>query len=156
MTTVADKSLVSRTIVPVGRFLAELGGMCAVMCIGGAVLSFAALGIASWLGYPDLVQQSLYLSIAIVTVCLSVPMAVYMAMRGHGQRHNRVMTGTTIGVGIAVIALVWFGVIPTNDLQTWRDVFGLVCGPACLLMVVEMLIGFNMYSGRARQHSQMA
>jgi hypothetical protein len=44
----------------------------------------------------------------------------------------------------------------TNDLQTWRDVFGLVCGPACLLVVIEMLLSFNMYSGRAHQHSQVA
>jgi MFS family permease len=151
-----DKSLVSRTVVPVGRFLAELGGMCAVMCIGGGAVSFAVFEIVSWLGYPELVQQSLYLSIVIVTVCLSVPMAAYMVVRGHGRRHNRVMTGTTIGVGIAVMALVWFGVVPTGELLTWRDVFGLVCGPACLLMVTEMLISFNVYSGRAHQHSHVA
>jgi hypothetical protein len=72
-----------------------------------------------------------------------------MAVRGHGRRHNLEMTGTTVGVGTAVIGLVWSGVVSTSGLQTWRDVFGLVCGPACLLMIVQMLISFNMYSGRA-------
>jgi hypothetical protein len=152
LATAAEKSPISRTVTPVGRFLAELGGMCAVMCVGGSIVTFVAFQIATWLGYPDLVQQSLYLSIVIVAVCLSLPMAIYMAVRGHGRRHNVEMTGTTIGVGIAMVGLVWSGAISTTGLQTWRDVFGLVCGPACLLMIVQMLISFNIYSGRA-QHS---
>jgi hypothetical protein len=32
--------------MPVARFLAELAGMCAVMCIGGSVLSLASFAIA--------------------------------------------------------------------------------------------------------------
>lgn len=152
LTTAPRKHSVSRSVTPVGRFLAELGGMCAVMCVGGSIVGFAAFQIATWLGYPDLVQQSPYLSIVIITVGLSLPMAIYMAVRGHGRRHSLAMAGTTIGVGIAVIGLAGSGVVSTSDLQTWRDVFGLVCGPACLLMIVQMLISFNMYSGRARQH----
>jgi hypothetical protein len=76
-------------------------------------------------------------------------MAIYMAVRGHGRRHNLEMTGSTLGVGLLVAALVWFGVIPASGLQSWHGLFGLVCGPACLLMIVEMLISFNMYSGQA-------
>jgi len=153
LATAAEKSPISRTVTPVGRFLAELGGMCAVMCVGGSIVSFVAFQTATWLGYPDLVQQSLYVSVVLVAVCLSLPMAIYMAVRGHGRRHNLDMTGTTIGVGIAMVGLVWSGVISTTGLQTWRDVFGLVCGPACLLMIVQMLISFNMYSGRAKHGS---
>jgi hypothetical protein len=149
LATAAEKSSIVRMVTPVGRFLAELGGMCAVMCAGGSIFSFIAFKIATFLGYPDLVQQSPYVSIVIVTICLSLPMAIYMAVRGHGRRHNLEMTGTTVGVGTAVIGLVWSGVVSTSGLQTWRDVFGLVCGPACLLMIVQMLISFNMYSGRA-------
>jgi heme/copper-type cytochrome/quinol oxidase subunit 4 len=153
LATAAATSPSSRTVTPVGRFLAELGGMCAVMCVGGSIVSFVAFQTAMWLGHPDPVQQSLYLSIVLVAVCLSLPMAIYMAVRRHGRRHNLEMTGTTIVVGIAMAGLVWSGVISTTGLQTWRDVFGLVCGPACLLMIVEMLISFNMYSGRAQHRS---
>jgi hypothetical protein len=156
LATAAGKNSVVRTVTPVGRFLAELGGMCAVMCVGGSIFSILAFQTATWLGYPDLVQQSPYLSTVIVTVCLSLPMAVYMAARGHGRRHNLEMTGTTIGVGIAVIGLLWSGAISTSGLQTWGDVFGLVCGPACLLMIVEMLISFKMYSGRTHQSGRTA
>jgi hypothetical protein len=140
-------------VTPAGRFLAELGGMCAVMCAGGSILSFTSFQSASWLGYPNLTLRAPELSSAIITVCLALPMAVYMAIRGHGRRHNLVMTGSTLGVGVVVI---WSGVIPATGQPSWHSLFGLVCGPACLVMVVEMLISFNMYSGRARHQSPAA
>jgi hypothetical protein len=147
----ATKSPVSRTVTPVARFLAELGGMCAVMCIGGSVLSLASFAVATALGYPNLAQQAPELSAAIITICLALPMATYMAVRGHGWRHNAVMTGSTIGVGIVVIALLWSGAISASSPHTWHSLFGLICPPACLVMVAEMLLSFNMYSGQARR-----
>jgi hypothetical protein len=54
------------------------------------------------------------------------------------------------------VALLWFGVIPTSGLHTWHDLFRLVCGPACLVMVIQMLISFNVYSGRVRHQSPAA
>jgi hypothetical protein len=131
-----------------GRFLAELGAMCAVMCIGGSVLSWASFAAASGLGYPNLSRQAPELSVAIIAVCLSVPMAAYMAVRGHGRRHNLAMTAGTIAVAVMVIALLASGVIPVAGPRTWHSLFGLVCAPACAVMIVEMLISFNMYSGR--------
>jgi hypothetical protein len=150
--TAAGKNSISRTVTPVGRFLAELGGMCAVMCVGGIILTFASFEAASWLGYPNLARQAPELSVLIIAVCLSVPMAAYMAVRGHRRRHNLEMTGSTIGVAIVVAVLLWFGVFPASGQPNWHSLFGLVCGPACLLMVVEMLISFHMYSGRAAEH----
>jgi len=147
-----SKNPVVRAVTPVGRFLAELAAMCAVMCSGGILLSFASFEIARALGYPNLAVQAPELSAAIITVWLALPMAVYMAVRGYGRRHNVEMTGSTIGVGMVVIGLLWSGAISTGGLQTWHSLFGLICPPACLIMIVEMLIGFNMYSGRARHH----
>ena len=152
----ATKGSVSRTVAPVARFLAELGGMCAVMCIGGSVLSLASFAVGTALGYPNLAQQAPQLSAAIVTACLALPMAVYMAVRGHGRRHNVVMTGSTVGVGIVVIALLWSGAISASGVPAWHSLFGLICPPACLVMVVEMLFSFNTYSGRARHHRPAA
>jgi hypothetical protein len=88
--------------------------------------------------------------------CLSLPMAVCMAIRGHGWHQNVEMTGSTIAVGIVVIGLLRSGVISTSGLHTWHDLFGMVCGPACLIMIVEMLISVGMYSGRAGQQSRAA
>ena len=83
-------------------------------------------------------------------------MAVYMALRGHGRRHNVVMSASTLGVGMVVIGLLASGAIATTGLQNWHNLFGLICGPACLVMIVEMLISFNTYSGRAHHHSPAA
>jgi hypothetical protein len=154
--TAAWKGSIPRTVKPAGRFLAELGGMCAVMCAGGGILSFAAFELAKGLGYPNLVQQSPEFSAFIVTVCLALAMAVYMAVRGHGLRHNLEMTGSTLAVGIVVIGLLWSGAISASGLHTWRDLFSMICGPACLVMIVEMVISFGMYSGRARQQRPVA
>jgi sulfite exporter TauE/SafE len=82
------KNPVSRTVTPASRFFAELGRMCALMCVGGGILSFATFQVASWLGYPNLIQQAPELSAAIITIWLALPMAIYMAVRGHGWRHN--------------------------------------------------------------------
>jgi len=83
-------------------------------------------------------------------------MAAYMAIRGHGRRHNLVMTASTIGVGLAVAGLLWSGVIAASGLPNWHGLFMLICGPACLVMIVEMLVSFNMYSGRAHRQSPAA
>jgi hypothetical protein len=52
--------------------------------------------------------------------------------------------------------LLWSGVIVASGLQNRQSLFGLVCGPACLVMILEMLFSFNMYSGRARRQSPAA
>jgi hypothetical protein len=59
--------------MPVARFLAELAGMCAVICIGASVLSLASFAIAKALGYSNLAQQPLELPATIVTICLARP-----------------------------------------------------------------------------------
>lgn len=148
----ATRSSGVRAVAPVGHFLAELAAMCAVMCTGGILLSLASFELASALGYPNLALEAPELSAAIITIWLALPMAVSMTVRGHDRRHNIVMTGSTIGVGIVVIGLLWSGVISTSGLANWHSLFGLICPPACLIMIVEMLISFNMYSGRARHH----
>jgi hypothetical protein len=146
----------SRTVTPASRFFAELGRMCALMCVGGGILSFATFQVASWLGYPNLIQQAPELSAAIITIWLALPMAIYMAVRGHGWRHNLEMAVSTIAVGIAVIGLLASGVIAASSLPNWHSLFVLICGPACMIMIVEMLISFNMYSGRAHHQSPAA
>ena len=150
----AARGPVRRVGAPVGRFLIELAAMCAVMCLGGTVLAFTAFATAGLLGRPDLAAQAPVVSVLINTVCLSVPMATYMAVRGHPRRHNVVVTGSTVVVGVVLAGLVGFGVASTVAVQTWHALFGLACLPACALMVVEMLFGFNMYSGQVQHHSQ--
>jgi hypothetical protein len=101
---------------PRGPLPGELGGMCGDVC-RGSIFSFLAFQTATWLGYPDLVQRSPYLSTVIVTV----PVPAHGHLHGrprHGRRHNLKMTGTTIGVGIAVITCCGPASFSTSGLQT--------------------------------------
>jgi hypothetical protein len=148
-TTPTGPSPIARTVKPGARFAAELGGMCAVMCASGIVLSLAAFAVADWLGYGNLARQAPELSALIITVFLAAPMAAYMAVRRHPLRHNLLMTGSTVAVGLVVIGLLWSGTIAASSIHGWHSLFSLICGPACLLMIGEMLLSFRMYSGQA-------
>src|SRR5512132_1690816 len=81
---------------PVPRFAVEFLGMCAAMCVGGRVLSGAFF---DGLGFETLAQRSLASAVLVIVVSLSLPMAVYMALRGHWWRHNLTMTASTVTVG---------------------------------------------------------
>jgi hypothetical protein len=128
----------------VSRFIGEFLAMCGVMCISGIVLS---LLFFEGLGYSYLVQRAPAVAILVIVFSLTVPMAIYMAVRGHGWGHNLTMAASTAAVGLAVIAALSFGLIPARSLPDWSSLYGLVCGPACVLMFVQMLFSFGMYSG---------
>lgn len=150
--TAPEKKPIAHVVQPAGRFLAELVAMCAVMCLGGRLLTLVAFQTAAWLGSPQLAMQAPEFSAIVVAACLALPMIAYMAVRGHPHRHNLVMSGTTLAVGVVLAGLLWSGAIRgTFDSQS---LFGLVCAPACLLMIGQMLLSFPMYSGRALHHNR--
>lgn len=136
---------------PGGRFLAESLGMCiGVMCVVGGALSIGAFSVAGLVGHPNLARESPELSILLNAILLALAMAVYMYVRGHGLRHNLVMSGSTIVVGVVLVGALWTGIIAASSVSSRGSAFGLVCGPSCLVMLVTMLFNFEMYSGRAR------
>lgn len=138
---------------PTPRFVSELLGMCAVMCIGGNILSILFFDV---LGNSNLVHQAPALSVLVIVFNLALPMTAYMALRGHGLRHNLAMTSSTAAVGLLVIAALWFGAVSQSSILDWSALFGLVCGPACMVMGVQMVRSFDMYSGRAGHRAQPA
>ncbi len=152
----AAANIFAGTFRPMARFGAEFLGMCAVMCLGGGMLIGAFFEGAASLGYPSLAREAPELSTLAVVVGLALPMVTYMAIRGHGRRHNVEMTLITFAMGILTIGVIWIGFIPRDGLR-WESLFGLVCGPACLLMFVQMLFNFDVYSGRGNhEHAHAA
>lgn len=144
-------ALMVSVLRPGGRFLAESLGMCiGVMCVGGGALSIAAFSVAGLLGHPNLARESPELSILLNAILLALAMAVYMYVRRHGLRHNVVMSGSSIVVGVVLVGALWTGIISASSVSSRAGAFSLVCGPACLVMLVIMLLNFEMYSGRAR------
>lgn len=133
---------------PVPRFAVEFLGMCAAMCVGGRVLSGAFF---DGLGFETLAQRSLASAVLVIVVSLGLPMAVYMGLRGHWWRHNLTMNASTVAVGAVLVAASSVGLVARSS-WNWHGLFGWVCTGACVLMFIEMLFSFDMYSGRKTHH----
>jgi hypothetical protein len=139
----------------VGVFAAHFMEMCAVMCIGGQVLTVAFFEGAALTGAPNLPQQQPAASILAVTASLTIAMAAWMAIRRHPLRHNLEMSLPTLAIGVVLSVAVGVGILPLAGSAGYEPLFGLVCGPACIAMLVVMLLRFDMYGGRVSHHQQV-
>jgi hypothetical protein len=133
-----------------GRFLVHFVEMCMAMCVGAIVLSLIFFEGAALLGYTSLPQRFPELSTLVVAFNLSVPMAIWMRIRGHDWRPTLEMSGATMAVGLLLIAAYWAGIIPKGDLLEWQT------GLACPVMLAVMLVRLDMYGGRAGHHAHAA
>lgn len=138
-----------------GVFGAHFMEMCAVMCIGGQILTVAFFEGGALLGYAKLPEQQPVVSILAVTASLTLAMTVWMAIRRHPLRHNLEMSLPTLAIGLVLSWAVGVGSIPLAGNAGYEPLFGLVCGPACVAMLVVMLLRFDMYSGRVSHHHQV-
>lgn len=125
---------------PAGRFAMHLVEMCMVMCAGAVALSVAVFGGATLLGYDDLPRTAPELSVLIVAVNLSVPMLAWMRFRGMAWQPTLEMSGSTMVVGLLLIAGYWLDVLARNSL------IELQTSLACPVMVVVMLLRYRLYS----------
>ena len=131
---------------PAVRFLLHVLEMCVVMCVGGGLLSLLFFGSAALLGYSDLKQTAPELSILAIAVALSVSMVAWMRFRGMQWRPTLEMAGSTMAVGLLMIAASWLELASTTTLIQME------CGLACLAMIAVMLFRVPLYSGHpARQ-----
>jgi hypothetical protein len=132
------------------RFLAHFLEMCVVMCLGGAVilnsLVFWAVGL---MGYPDLRQRSPMLALLLIIFNLSWLMVAWMRIRGMAWRPTLEMGGTTLGLGIVLMALAVLGIVPRSSLVAWQSGF---CALACVAMPIVMLFRLDLYTGRTGHH----
>jgi hypothetical protein len=135
---------------PVGRFVLHLAEMCVVMCLGGIMLSVAFFAGAGLLGYDDLPRSAPELSVLVIAVNLSVPMLVWMRVRGMGWQHTLEMSGSTMAVGLLLIAAYWMGLVARGSLIEIQTSL------ACPVMLVVMLARFPVYSAAHSGHSARA
>lgn len=147
MAPVRDRSVV-RLLQPTGRFAMHLLEMCAVMCLGAVVLSVLFFGAAALLGYTDVPQQQPELAVLVVAINLSLPMAVWMRFRGMNWRPTLEMSGSTMAVGLLLIAAYWLGIVAKSSLVDVQTSL------ACPLMLAVMLFRFPLYSGQAPDRAQ--
>jgi hypothetical protein len=131
----------------VGRFVVHYLEMCMVMCAGAIVLSVAFFGAAALLGYTEMPQRAPELSALVVAVNLSLPMAVWMRLRGMAWRPTLEMSGATMLVGLLLIAGYRLGVVAQASLIEVQTSL------ACPLMLAVMLLRFGLYSSHAGHHA---
>jgi hypothetical protein len=120
--------------------------MCMVMCAGAVVLSVLFFGAAGLLGYSNLPQQAPELSVLAIAVNLSLPMLAWMRFRGMDWRPTLEMSGSTMLVGLALIAAYWLDIVAKSSLIQVQTSL------ACPVMLAVMLLRFRLYSGHTRHH----
>lgn len=141
------EGFVADALRPVGRFGLHLLEMCMVMCAGGVVLSVLFFGAAGLLGYTDLPETAPELSVVVIALNLSVPMLAWMRYRGMAWQPTLEMAGSTMVVGLALIAAYWMDLIASTDLIEIQTSL------ACPVMLAVMLVRFRLYSGSHSAHS---
>ena len=141
---------VGRFLRSLGRFVAQFGGLCMAMCVGGSILTFAFFAGAALIGSANLDRQSPVLPILVLAFNMAIAMAAWMLVWHHGRRHILEMAGATIATGLLVAGGVWLGLISQSSPGGWPSAFRLLCGPECLVMFALMLLHVDHYTGKAR------
>ena len=131
----------------IGRFAGEFLVMCAAMCAGGGVLGAAVFGASSALGL-DIVGSAPALAMLIVGINFAIAMGVLMAVQRHPWRHNLEMASTSVLAGALFAIADLAGLIRPETPLGWFSLFTLMCGPACVLMLIDMVFRFDHYTGR--------
>ena len=138
---------VKHVVRPVGRFGLHLLEMCMVMCAGAAALSLAFFGAAYLLGYTDLLETAPELVVLVIALNLSLPMLAWMRYRGMAWEPTAEMAGSTMVVGLALIAAYWMDLVARDSLVEIQTSL------ACPVMLAVMLVRFRLYSGSHAAHS---
>ena len=137
---------VAHVLRPVGRFGLHLIEMCMVMCVGAAALSLLFFGTAGLLGYSDLPQTAPELVVLVIALNLSVPMLAWMRYMDMAWQPTLEMAGSTMVVGLALIAAYWMDLIARSSLVDVQTSL------ACPVMLAVMLVRFRLYSGSHPAH----
>jgi len=130
----------------VGRFLAHLAEMCMVMCAGALLLSVLIFGAAELLGYTNLPQRLPELSVLVIAINLSLPMAVWMRFRGMQWRPTLEMSGATMLTGLLLIVAYRLDIVAKDSLIEVQTSL------ACPAMLAAMLLRFRLYSSHHTRH----
>jgi flagellar biosynthetic protein FliP len=127
-----------------GSFLLHFFEMCIPMCIGFAVGDLVYFWAAERFGYTEPFRQLPELSVLVVTLAMTAPMAAWMRFRGMPSRATAEMSATMPALALVLLALGWLAVLNRSELALLEH--GLMM-PA---MLVPMLIRLDLYSSGMR------
>jgi len=124
--------------------------MCVAMCAGGGIVAAIVFGIPILVGGPDLRVQFPELSLIVIAILLTVPMAAWMRFRGMEWRPIFEMSAVPCALAVVLITAAWASLASAGTLQIR---FGEFCGIACVGMFVVMLPRLGLYTGRIGPHA---
>ena len=107
---------VTTRLGPTSRFVGHFLEMCAAMCVGMGILDLVYLGITRLAGYGNPFHDLPELSVAVVMVNMTVPMAVWMRVRGMLWRPTLEMSAAMIMEAVVVLALAEAAIISKDNL----------------------------------------
>jgi hypothetical protein len=134
----------------IGHFVWHFVQMCLACCIGGFTLCFLFFGGAALIGYPNLIHQFPELSTLVIAILVALPMAAWMRFRGMEWHPTLEMAAAPIVLGVLLISLAWFSIVPKSSLIEWLTRL------ACPVMLIPMLFRLDLYTGRKGRHTQTA
>jgi O-antigen/teichoic acid export membrane protein len=152
----ASASLTTPTLGRQARnFGLHFAEMCISMCAGGGLL-YALLFVAgpATIGYTDPRQAYPELSLLVVAIAFTVPMAAWMWFRGMPWRPIAEMSAASLAVAALFLILGGTGIFTRADVGSYAGLA--FCGPACAAMLAAMLLRFNFYTGRSGGHRHAA
>lgn len=125
--------------------------MCVSMCIGGGTL-FALIFVVGpgVLGYADPRSSYPELSLLVVAVAFTLPMALWMRLRGMPWAPILEMSAAALAVALVFLALGWAGILSRGGIAEFASLA--FCGPACIAMFGAMLFRLDLYTGRSGHH----
>jgi hypothetical protein len=126
-----------------GRFLLHFAEMCLAMEAGMLVFHALPIGnpLRSWVdsaiapqSYTALSNIDLDVHLLGMWVFMSVPMVVWMRIRGHGWRHGADMAGAMLAPTVVCIGLCWLGL---DAILPWLPASTM---PAMLLAMLALML----------------
>ena len=126
-----------------GRFVLHYFEMCAAMCVGFAVGDLVYFWAAGQRGYSDPFAELPVLSVLVVTLVMTAPMAVWMRFRGMPQRAVAEMSASMPALALVLLVLGWLTVVPTRDLALLEHALMMP------VMLIPMLMRLDLYTGHA-------
>jgi hypothetical protein len=117
--------------------------MCVPMCIGFALGDLVYFWAAERFGYSKPFGELPELSLLVVTVAMTAPMAAWMLCRHMPHRATAEMSAAMPVLATLLLALGWLAVVPMRDLALLEH------GLMMPVMLIPMAFRLELYSGRA-------
>jgi hypothetical protein len=141
-TTAMGRSL--GRVAPPARFLLHVLEMSVLMVLGMMLFDGLADQLRTVASYRAAFRSGADLDILGDALFMSLPMVVWMLVRGHNRRHSLEMGASMFVPGLAIVVLGWLG---ADRSAPWlRDS---ACGIMCLGMLAYMLAHYGHFSATA-------